>query len=75
MGEVVSTLGQYVEFSVSAQSDGGSITQEECPHVDAFALIMQAFRRSNALPQKWHIAMPNKKLELKNDFIDFLKRN
>ena len=59
-GKLSAPRDSYVKFSVSAQPDGGSVTQEDCPCVDTFALMMQASRWSNVLPWKWHIAMPKK---------------
>ena len=74
VGEAVSALGQYIEFVVS-QSVDASMTQEACLRADAFALMMQSSRSSNALPQRWQIVTPNRKLEMKNDLLDFLERN
>lgn len=62
----------YIEFAVSQCVDA-SRPQEACPRTDAFALMMQSSRLSNSLPRRWQT--PNRKLELKNDLIEFLKRN
>lgn len=44
-------------------------------HVDAFAVMMESSQLHNSLPQKYVIVRPNRMLDMKNDFIDFLQRN
>ena len=76
-GEAVSALEQYIEFVVF-QCTGTIMMQEACSHqarADAFALMMQSSCLSNTLPQRWRIVTLNKKLELKNDLINFFERN
>ena len=51
VGEVVNALGQYLEFSVSMPDDGSSVQKEVCQR-DAFAMMMEASRCSNIVPQR-----------------------
>ena len=37
-------------------------------------MLMQSSRSCHALPQKWKVVLPNRKLDLKNDIIDFLDK-
>ena len=65
IGEVASTLGQFVEFVVSKQIDNSliqcsSMDATPTPRVDAFALMMQSSRMTCCLPEKWVIVSPNK---------------
>ena len=42
---------------------------------DAFSLLMQKAQQKVHSPDKWRIVTPNKKLQLKNDVIDWLEKN
>ena len=84
ISDVVSALGQYVEFSVEVAgpsgADGvpsisGSEQAQNSGTQNAFMLLMASSRQTASLPSKWEIKTPNKKLEMKNYVIDFLENN
>lgn len=75
VAEVVRSLGQYMDFSVSGAVQNTETMPLSRPIRDAATVLMQSSRTCNALPQKWQVVLPNRKLDLKNDIIDFLKRN
>ena len=69
VGDAVSTLGRFVDFSVEEQerASSGSAT------VDAFEILLQGARDKTFLPEKWNAT--NAKLSLKNSIIDWLAKN
>ena len=84
ISDVVSALGQYVEFSVEVAGPGGadgvpstSVSEQaqNSGTQNAFMLLMASSRQTASLPSKWEIKTPNKKLEMKNYVIDFLENN
>lgn len=77
--EVVINLGQYMNFAVVMKIQGAVQNTETVPpsrpvHRDASTVLMQSSRLCHALPQKWQVLLPNRKLHLKNDIIDFLDK-
>ena len=83
VSDVVSTLGQYIEFTVAKPTESFPlestiIIDDDSPSSgtkNAFVLLMASSRQTSSLPTKWEIRTPNKKLEMKNDVIDFLEKN
>lgn len=75
VGEVVSSLGQYIDFAVSKAVAGETGPLLLPPARDAAAVLMQSSHSTCSLPKKWTIASPNKKLDLKNNIIGFLAKN
>lgn len=69
LGDAVGTLGNFIQFTVRKVTEG--IAPERT--VSAFDVLMKASRDRHYLPSKWKNS--NKKLELKNDIIDWLKTN
>ena len=74
LGETVSALGQYIEYSVSTLPDRMDVDHSDA-RVDAVAILMRGALERSHLPNKWRIDQPNKKLKLKNDIIDWLQTN
>ncbi len=70
--EVVSSLGQYMDFAVHGAIETMPLSK---PVRDASTVLMQSSRSCHALPQMWQVLLPNRKRDLKNDIIDFLERN
>ena len=53
VGEAVSTLGNYIEYSVRAQEDlSPSLPVSVLPN--AFTILMQGARNRTVLPDKWN---------------------
>ena len=79
VSDVVSYLGQYLEFSVAKPHTGVDEVPQGIPQnsgtQNAFELLMASSRQTASLPTKWEIKTPNKKLEMKNDLKDFLEKN
>ena len=75
VGEVVSSLGQYIDFAVSKLVADGTEPLQSPPARDAATVLMQSSRSTCCLPKEWTIVSPNKKLELKNNIIGFLAKN
>ena len=69
LGEAVSSLGLFIDFSVEGQerAASGSAT------VEAFTILLQGTKDKTFLPEKWNTT--NAKLRLKNDIIDWLAKN
>ncbi len=78
VAEVVSSLGQYMDFVVStkpAAQETKTLPSTRPTVRDACSVLMESSRSCHTLPQKWQILVPNRKLSLKNDMIDFLDKN
>lgn len=74
VGDTISTLGQYVEYSVSTLPVDSMCTETDT-RVDAMAILMRGALQRSHLPDKWQMNSPNKKLKLKNDILDWLQTN
>ena len=74
VGEVVSSIGPYVEFQVSCLDDesGVDLTVSNAP--SAFDVLMSSQRSHKHVPERYTSSL-NKKLELKNAVIDWLVKN
>ncbi len=78
VAEVVSSLGQYMDFVVStklAAQETETLPSTRPAVQDACSVLMESSRSCHTLPQKWQVLVPNRKLSLKNDMIDFLAKN
>ena len=73
VGETISALGQYVEYNVSVPAPVEDMYTEM--RVDAMAILMRRVLQRSHLPDKWRIDLPNKKLKLKNDIINWIQTN
>lgn len=73
VAEVVSNHGQYMGFTVHCLVQNTETMQLSRSIRDASTLLMQSSHSCHALPQKWQVLLPNSKLSLKNDIIDFME--
>ena len=72
VGEAITALGQYVEYTVSVMSMNVETSSNKA---DAMAILMKGTQERSNLPNKWRVDVPNQKLKLKNDIIDWLQTN
>lgn len=79
VGDVTFSLGQYVEFCLAILDTAGSdstMIQSSSAKESAFDLLIRGSREKLHLPRKWRADAPvNKKLEFKNEMIDWLEKN
>lgn len=73
VGEAITALGQYVEYTVSV--DMSMNVETSSNKADAMAILMKGTQERSNLPNKWRVDVPNQKLKLKNDIIDWLQTN
>ena len=74
VGDAVSALGQYIEYSLMPLSVLREDTQSTSTvRSDAMAILMSGATEKS--PDKWVEVTPNRKLKLKNDVIDWLRDN
>ena len=65
VGEAITALGQYVEYTVSV--DMSMNVETSSNKADAMAILMKGTQERSNLPNKWRVDVPNQKLKLKND--------
>ena len=70
VGEVVSSLGQFIEFNIDPPR---ARAVHSSPVVDAFTVLLQGEHEKLSLPPKWNAT--NDKLRLKNAVIHWLSSN
>ena len=73
VGEVVSCLGQYLDFCCSQEEEDTSAATGNEAKSCAFAMLMNSASSSCHLPKQWDGA--NKKAEMKNAVLKFLLEN
>ena len=82
MSDVVSALGQYIEFSVNVTRPSGSghdvpstSSSQQLQNVgtqNAFRLLIASSRQTASLSSNWEIKISNKKLEMENLMMSLL---
>lgn len=72
LGDVVSCLGHFIEFVVSEPELPAPPARKE---INPFTVMMAAQRQSRFLPPPFPEVKANKKIKLKNDILEWCKKN